>query len=107
VQEEARRHTQSLILKPKKERSQFSTVAEGVVGHCFLLATMQAQKPTVSTLWACRAAYAQRMSIGVQSRSIHDLREFIAANKRDYLSTGKQQLANCCMPCSHSVGVSD
>lgn len=51
--EDARKHTQSLILKPKRERSQFSTVAEGV------------------------------------SRSIYDLRDFIAANKRDYLSTGK------------------
>eukprot|EP00882_Tetradesmus_deserticola_P014437 GHRQ01015353.1.p1 GENE.GHRQ01015353.1~~GHRQ01015353.1.p1 ORF type:complete len:252 (+),score=89.33 GHRQ01015353.1:227-982(+) len=48
-----RKQTQSLILKPKRERSQFATVAEGV------------------------------------RQSIDDLSEFIAANKRDYLSTGK------------------
>jgi hypothetical protein len=30
----------------------------------------------------------------VQSQSIHDLKDFIAANKRDYLSTGEQQMGS-------------
>lgn len=33
VQEESRKQAQSLILKPKREQSQFATVAEGVVSR--------------------------------------------------------------------------
>jgi hypothetical protein len=30
----------------------------------------------------------------LQSQSIHDLKDFIAANKRDYLSTGEQRIGS-------------
>jgi hypothetical protein len=82
-QEEARRHKQQLLMRPPRDKSQFATVAEGVVslggGDTPLFGSLQRSVLTPSS---------SGLRATLQDASIQQLREFIATTKRDYISSG-------------------